>query len=96
MKTDALVSYRKGSYPTLVGGEAKFLTDEFRKLASAISSIEQVMRKVEASGTVASKDGAVTASDIPEGSYQVIHDTVNSTVKLYANVSGTLYSVALS
>ncbi len=39
--------------------------------------------------------GATTAN-IPTGMYAVWHDTVNDTVKLVANVGGTLRSVTLT
>ncbi len=37
-----------------------------------------------------------TAANIPSGMFAVWHDTVNDTVKLVANVGGTLRSVTLT
>lgn len=45
---------------------------------------------------VRTKAGAVVAADLAVGSSQVIHDTSGNTYALYANIGGTLRSVALT
>lgn len=50
MATDTakLVRYSPKVYPTLPEGQGEYLTGELRKVANAITSIEQVMVKLEA------------------------------------------------
>jgi hypothetical protein len=84
------------SYPVLPGGQSTYLLKEFDRIQQAIRSIQQIMVKMETNGTVGTKAGAVVAADVPDGSYAVIHDTVGATTKLYANIGGTLKSVALT
>lgn len=96
MKTDKLVPYREGAYPTIAGGDARFLTRELRKVENAVGSIEAIMKSMEAEGTVASKAGAVSAADVDDGSWKIIHDTTNNTVGVYANLGGTLFKVMMT
>jgi hypothetical protein len=96
MKTDKLVPYKQASYPVIPGGEAKYISSEFRKVENAVRSSQQIMKNLEAAGSLGTKAGAVAASDIADGSWQIIHDTVNATVGLYANVGGTLFKVMLA
>ena len=96
MLTDKLTPYKTGSYPQLPGGDAKFLTGELRKVHNAVSSTQAILKSLEVSGTVASKAGAVSASDLIDGRWQVIHDTTGNTIGLYANLGGTLFKVMLA
>lgn len=96
MNTSKLVPFTPAAYPQLEEGQKLYHVEEHKKIGQAIRSIEQVMVSMETAGTVASKAGAVVAADLPNGGWQVIHDTVGGTVKLYANIGGTLWSVALA
>lgn len=96
MQTDKLVGYRKRDYPQLPGGDTKYINSELRNIQNAISSTQEILKDIEAAGTVASKAGAPAASDVADGTWQVIHDTTNNTVGLYANIGGTLFKVMLA
>lgn len=45
--TDGLLTYQQNRYPTLPGGEAKYLTDELAKVAKAINKAVEVMKLIE-------------------------------------------------
>lgn len=96
MRTDKLLPYKKGSFPQIAGGVSTFITDELRKVQNAVTSTQDILKDIETGGTVASKAGAVTASDVADGEWRVINDTTNGTVGLYANLGGTLFSVMLT
>lgn len=61
--TDKLVTYVPGVYPTVPDGEKTYITAEFRKIANAVTSIEEILANV-ASGTSIYLQAALNLSDI--------------------------------
>lgn len=95
-RTNKLVPYNVSGAPALAGNEVQYIANELSKIAKAIKSINQIMAKVETQPQIVATAGAPTTTDVPEGTWQVINDTVGGTVKLYANIGGSLKSVALT
>ena len=95
-QTSRLTTYKPASYPQLEGGESAFLIAELDKIRNSLRSVQQIMVSLENAGTVRSKAGAVVAADLDEDTWAVIHDTSGATIALYANIGGTLKSVALT
>lgn len=95
MLTDKLTPYKDGSYPNIAGGEAKYITGELRRVSQAIASTQETMKTLATTGDVIEKAGTVLAADVAAGTWQVIHDSVHSTTRLYANIGGVLFAAPL-
>lgn len=91
-----LVTYKAATLPSIPGGEQQFLANELKKIAQAVTSLDQILTKVEAEPLVTTKAGAPTTTDVPLGTWKVINDTTGGTVGLYANIGGVLKSVLLA
>lgn len=94
--TTSLVPYKQASFPTLPGGERLFIASELKKISQAVTSLDQIITKLENSPLVVTKAGAPTTSDVPAGTWKVINNTSAGTVGLYANIGGVLKSVMLA
>lgn len=46
--TDALRPYKRSSTPVIPGGEARYQSDELKKIETVVASIVNVMKKLEA------------------------------------------------
>lgn len=64
----------------------------FKSIRDVLSEIEVASRRLK----VLSGAAAPTTSDIAENDFAIWHNTTSSVTQLYANIGGTLKSVALT